>query len=391
MKILHVITGLGDGGAEAVLYRLVTQDGQNEHHVVSLTTVGKYGPLLQQAGIGVPALGMPRGRVTLRGLVGLRRAISTFQPDVVQSWMYHADLLGGLMAKTLGRPVVWGLRNTTLESGKSSAATIWVARVCGRLSRWVPRRIVACAHAVVRVHARLGYDAARMVVIPNGYDLKQFRPDPAARTRLRAEWRVPEGVPLLGMVGRWDPQKDHANLIAALGQLSDEGHDFRLALVGTGMTADNEVLRALLEASALQDKTLLLGSRNDVPAVMAALDVHLLSSAYGEAFPNVLAEAMACGTPCVTTDVGDAALIVGDTGWNVPPRDSVALAQAIRHAQGAWRDRQAWQSRQAACRARIEQAFGIEKMVERYRAVWGEAMEEGQAVEIKLVRKDENG
>ncbi|WP_298617531.1 glycosyltransferase, partial [uncultured Thermosynechococcus sp.] len=290
-----------------------------------------------------------------------------------------------------GRTVVWGLRNTTLEPGKSSRATIWVAQLCGRLSRWVPQRIVACAQAAVRVHARLGYDAARMVVIPNGYDLAQFRPDPSVRARLRAEWALPEGVPLLGMVGRWDAQKDHANLIAALGGLAREGHDFRLALVGTGMTAQNESLLALLESAALQDKTLLLGPRNDVPAVMSALDVHLLSSAYGEAFPNVLAEAMACGTPCVTTDVGDAAQIVGDTGWIVPPRDSGALAQALRRAREAWHDRDAWQTRQAACRARIEQAFGIEKMVDRYRAVWEEAIQARLTRMIKHTQEEENG
>ncbi|WP_299043993.1 glycosyltransferase [uncultured Thermosynechococcus sp.] len=390
MRVLHIITGLGDGGAEAVLYRLVTQDRQDKHHVVSLTGAGKYGPWLQQAGIGVTTLGMPRGRVTWHGLTELRRAIETFQPDVVQTWMYHADLLGGLMAKTLGRPVVWGLRNTTLEPGKSSRATIWVAQLCGRLSRWVPQRIVACAQAAVRVHARLGYDAARMVVIPNGYDLAQFRPDPSVRARLRAEWALPEGVPLLGMVGRWDPYKDHANLITALGQLSQEGHDFRLALVGTGMTADNEALLALLESAALQEKTLLLGLRNDVPAVMTAFDLHVLSSA-AEAFPNVLAEAMACGTPCVTTDVGDAAQIVGDTGWIVPPRDSGALAQALRRASEAWRDGEAWQTRQAACRARIEHAFGIEKMVDRYRAVWEEAIQARLTRMIKHTQEEENG
>ena len=390
MKILHVITGLADGGAEAVLYRLVTQDRQDNHHVVSLTGAGKYGPWLQQAGIGVTTLGMPRGCVSWQGLVGLRRAIATFQPDVVQTWMYHADLLGGVVAKVLGRTVVWGLHNTTLEPGKSSRATIWVAQLCGRLSRWVPQRIVACSEVAMQAHASLGYDATRVVVIPNGFDLKQFRPDPSARARLRAEWALPESVPLLGMVGRWDPYKDHANLITALGQLSQEGHEFRLALVGTGMTAQNESLMALLESAALQDKTLLLGPRNDVPAVMTALDLHVLSSA-AESFSNVLAEAMACGTPCVTTNVGYAVQIVGDTGWIVPPRDSVALAQAIRRASEAWRDGEAWQTRQAACRARIEQAFGIEKMVDRYRAVWEEAIQTRLTRMIKHTQEEENG
>ncbi|MBX6334886.1 glycosyltransferase, partial [Candidatus Saccharibacteria bacterium] len=179
MRLLHIITGLNDGGAEAVLYRLIMHDQDNEHGVVSLTGAGKYGPLLRAAGVPVWTLEMPRGRLTTRGLYTLWRLLRTQRPDVVQTWMYHADLVGGMLARLAGTPVVWGIRNTTLEPGKSTRSTLWVARACARLSRWVPRRIVACAQAAVQVHAALGYDAARMMVIPNGYDLARFAPDGA--------------------------------------------------------------------------------------------------------------------------------------------------------------------------------------------------------------------
>ena len=268
-------------------------------------------------------------------------------------------------------PVVWGIRNTTLEPGKSTRSARWAARACARLSRRVPRRIVACAQAAVQVHAALGYDAARMVVIPNGYDLACFAPDAGARERLRREWGVPDEVPLLGMVARFDPQKDHTNLIDALARLHRGGHRFAAVLVGTGMAPENRAMADRLDAAGLRDTVRLLGPRPDIPAVMCALDVHVLSSA-SEAFPNVLAEAMACGTPCVTTDVGDAALIVGETGWVTPPKDSAALAEALQQALQAWSDRPAWAQRQAVCRARIAEHFSVEAMVERYRAVWHE-------------------
>lgn len=375
MKVLHIITGLGDGGAEAVLHRLVTHDPADTHHVISLTGEGKYAPLLRAAGVGVTALGMPRGRLTMSGVLALWRTVRTIRPDVVQTWMYHADLVGGLVARLAGVPVVWGVRNTTLEPGRSSRMTIAVARICARLSRWVPTRIVACANAAVRVHAALGYDAARMVVIPNGYELARFRPDAGARARLRAEWGVADDVPLLGMVARWDPQKDHANLIDALGLLAARGQSFVAVLVGTGVTPDNALLAQRIASAGLSDRVRLLGPRADVPAIMAALDLHVLPSAYGEAFPNVLAEAMACETPCVTTDVGDAAAIVGETGWVVPPRDASALSSAIQHAIAVMADRAAWQARQQACRARIEQQYGIDAMVQRYRTVWAAAVQ----------------
>ncbi|TSE29269.1 glycosyltransferase [Tepidimonas taiwanensis] len=372
MNVLHVITGLGDGGAEAVLFRLIAHDREDKHQVVSLTDEGKYGALLRERGVEVAALGMPRGWLTLRGLVKLWRTIHAAQSDVVQTWMYHADLVGGMLARLAGIPVVWGIHNTTLEPGQSSRVTIAVARLCARLSRWVPRRIVACAQAAVRVHAAMGYDPDRMVVISNGYDLTRFQPDAAARERWRATWKIPPGVPLIGMVARWDPYKDHANLLAALAAVRRAGVAFQAVLVGSGVTPDNPCLTAQIREAGLSGDVLLVGPQRDIPGVMAALDVHVLSSA-AEAFPNVLAEAMACGTPCVTTDVGDAAAIVGETGWVVPPRDASALAAVIQQAIGAMADRAAWRARQQACRARITEHYGIDAMVQRYRAVWAVA------------------
>jgi glycosyltransferase involved in cell wall biosynthesis len=173
-------------------------------------------------------------------------------------------------------------------------------------------------------------------------------------------------------VGRFDPQKDHVNLLAALAYIQRQGVDLACVLVGTGLDADNTPLLQQIEQAGLQSRVRLLGRRNDISAVMNALDVHVLSSS-AEAFPNVLAEAMACGTPCVTTDVGDAPLIVGDTGWVVPPRNAEALADAIESALSVKSD-PGWNERKHAARLRIEQNFSIERMVAAYNEVWREAL-----------------
>ena len=370
-KILHIIAGLNDGGAEAVLYRLCNNDTRYTHYVISMMDVGKYGPLLKQAGIEVHYLNMPQGRVSMRGLLRLWSLLRELKPDVVQTWMYHADLIGGVVARLAGvKSVFWGIRHTTLEPGKSKRSTIYVARLCAFLSRWVPDKIVCCANKAVEVHVKLGYSAHKMTVIPNGYDLKKFFVDYDDRKLLRNEWGIDETIPLLGMVGRFDPQKDHKNLINALGTLRQSSFDFRFVLIGKNLLETNQELVAWIDAQDLRENIILLGQRSDIPQVMNALDVHVLSSSYGEAFPNVLAEAMACGTPCVTTDVGDAALIVGDTGWVVERKNAEALATALLDSLILLHDEPAWMIRKQQARELIVNNFCLEKMINDYHTVW---------------------
>ncbi len=340
------------------------------HQVVSLMDAGKYGPLLEDAGVRVHCLNMPRGKVSAKGLLQLWRLLRAERPDIVQTWMYHADLIGGTLARMAGvRRVFWGVRHSTLEAGKSRRATMLVARINAWLSSAVPTGIVCCAQKAREVHLALGFAAERLLVIPNGYDLSRFRPDTVARVRLRSELGVGDQTPLLGMVGRFDPQKDHENLFRALAFLKQRGVQFCCVLVGRGMDQGNTALCARLEQYDLQAEVVLLGQRSDVPSVMSALDLHLLSSS-AEAFPNVLAEAMACGTPCVTTDVGDAAAIVGETGWVVPPLRPERLADAINTALLARSDLDAWVLRCKSARQRVGDNFSMEKMVAAYHAVW---------------------
>lgn len=369
MNVLHIITGLNDGGAEAVLYRLCTHDRADRHSVISVTGMGKYGPMLEAIGVPVTALNMPRGTVTLSGFRALWKCLRAAKPDVIQTWMYHADLLGGVAARLAGhRNVVWGIRHSTLEPGKNPRSTMAVARICAFLSRLVPRRIICCAEKAASVHGALGYDRSLMEVVPNGYDLAVFSPNPAAGLAVRQSLGKGNEERVIGFVARFDPQKDHDNLLLALRRLADRGLCPLCLLVGTEMDEHNAVLLERLRDLRLLDRVRLLGRRNDIPAVMNAMDLHVMSSS-SEAFPNVLAEAMACGTPCVSTDVGDAALIVGDTGWIVPPSDPDALADAIEQALQE-REHPEWQARKHAARQRVQSRFSIERMVDNYRAIW---------------------
>ncbi|CAB3930148.1 glycosyltransferase family 4 protein [Achromobacter insolitus] len=372
LRVLHIITGLGQGGAESVLFRLATYPEANvEHVVVSLTDEGIYGERLRAAGVAVHVLGMKRGRVSLGGFLALRALVAAERPDAVQTWMYHADLIGGLAARLAGvRAIAWGIRNSGEHLERSSRSARMVLRACALLSGRIPKAIVCAAQKSAERHADKGYDRARMVVIANGYDLSRYAPNAEARSRVRAQWGVPQDVPAIGCVARWDPLKDHANLLRAIAALVRDGRDagLRCVLIGRGMDTENAELGALVDRLGLRDRLVLAGPSDDVPAAMNGLDLHVLSSC-AEGFPNVVAEAMACGVYCVVTDVGDAAYIVGDAGVVVPPEQPEALARgietALREVAARGRERAG-----EAGRARVLENFDIARMVQSYIAVW---------------------
>jgi len=236
------------------------------------------------------------------------------------------------------------------------------------LSWIIPRKIVSCAQRASEEHIQLGYNANKICLIPNGYNLNDFTPDIDAGENLRNLLGLNRSDKVIGFVARFDPMKDHQNLFVALCKLRERGITPKCILVGTGMTIDNQKITHLLNKFSLMDQVILLGRRNDIPAVMNALDFHVLSSS-SEAFPNVLAEAMACGTPCISTDVGDAASILGSVGKVVPCRDPSALATAIE-SMFVEVDSDGWRERCYAARSHVERNFSMEQMLDSYQKVW---------------------
>lgn len=370
MHVVHIISGLLHGGAETVLYRLLTAPTQDARHtVISMGCDGVFGPRLRERGIPVIALEMQGIRGTAQGLWRMACLLRSLHPDVVQTWMYHADLVGGIIARLMGiRAVAWGVRNSGVNLGDSSRQSRLIAWLCARISAWVPGVIVVCARKAADIHIGWGYRADRVVVAANGYDLTQWHPDAADRAAVRAELGLDEATPLVGSVARWNPLKDHATLLAALALSVRKHPELRCLLIGQGLSRDNAALMALVRQYGLLDNLVFMGRREDVPRLMRALDVHVLSS-YAEGFPNVVSEAMASGVVCVVTDVGDAATIVGNLGWVAPARDPLALSQALDAAL-AERGSEAWAERLARGRETVAERYSLETMVERYRVIW---------------------
>jgi len=370
LRVLHVIGGLGPGGAETMLFRVVTHPSDVEHQVICLAGPDWYSEELQRRGIKVEHLNINAGSNSFAATARLFGLVRRSGADVVQGWMYRSNLLAALAAKSKGIPAVWGIHNSSLEP-LSFGAKLWVY-ASGTLARWVASYVINCSNRSAELHAALGFDSAPGHVIHNGHQSDIFFPDEEAGGRLRRSLDIAPGTFVVGSVARWHVQKDHPNLLAALKILKSRGiTDFKCIFAGFEMHRENAAMVGAIDEAGLTDAVIALGSRADVPDIMRAMDLHVLASCGGEAFPNVVAEAMLCGTPCAVTDVGDSAFMVDTTGWVAPPRDPEALAACIEAAYAQFKgDPPGWAARCAAARQRIATRFTLDAMVRDYEQVW---------------------
>jgi glycosyltransferase involved in cell wall biosynthesis len=379
IRVAEVITGLERGGAELMLLRLLGALDRRRFapQVLSLRPAGVIAAQIEALDIPVHSAGI---RGALPGPAGLRRftrQLCGIRPDLIHTWMYHADLLGGVIGRALCRvPVIWALHNSTLDPARVGVATRLTVRVNALLSRVVPARIVSCSQAAADVHRALGYPSDRLMVIPNGFDVEVYRPDADARRALRSELCLAENAALVGSFARFHPQKDHRTLCRAAGLIAVSRPDVHFVLAGGGVDADNSVLVQWLRDSGAVDHCHLLGERDDMPRLTAALDLALMTSSFGEAFPLVIGEAMACGVPCVATDVGDAQAMVGDIGRVVPPRDPHALAASVLELLALGAGERAALGRRA--RAKIAAELSLGAVADRYAALYETVIDEHQ-------------
>lgn len=376
MLIVHVIVDLTVGGAELMLLRLVEAHAGSQdfrHLVISLRSKGEVGRRLEALGVEVEALGMNSPLQGPAVLWRLRQRIRVLRPDIVQTWMDHANLIGGLAARWAGyRNIIWGIRMANLKAGLGvSLLTSGVRRAAALLSSRLPARIVYVAEAARQAYQKLGYDPRRAILIPNGYALPpEVAPD-LDRGLLRRRLAGQAEALLIGSAGRFNAQKDHRTFVLACGLLARQVPEARFLLAGQDIDSSNRRLLEWIEEAGLADRVHLLGQLRDMADFFSALDVYCLHSV-GEAFPNVVAEAMAAGVPCVVTDVGDAALLVSDTGLVVPAADPQALADALRSLLAESPRTRAERGRRA--RARIAEHFSIDAIKSRYERLYEEVM-----------------
>ncbi|MFH0958719.1 MAG: glycosyltransferase [Pseudomonadota bacterium] len=369
MKILHIITGLKLGGAESFLVKLLKNMNSRcfENVVVSLTDNREMAHSINALGIEVQVLDFKRSIPDPRVIKTLIKIIKIERPDLVQTWMYHSDLAGGLAAKYVSRKLalVWNIRTSYSSSlSPNNKGLVWC---CALASRFLPNKIIANSHAGKHSHLQIGYPLKKMVVIENGFDVEYFKPDADARSRIRAKLAIPPDAFSIGMIANYLPEKDHQTFFKATSIIHDKNPDVHFILVGRNCDIDNPLVRSIISSKIPSNRFHFLGVRSDVNQIMASLDLGTLCS-LREGFPNVLGETMSCGVPFVATDVGDCADLIGDTGLIVPPHNPAALADAwykITQMTGEERNLIGHAARQ-----RIESRFGLQQVVGRYQELY---------------------
>jgi glycosyltransferase involved in cell wall biosynthesis len=368
---MHVITGLSTGGAETMLLKLLSaSSGSMEHVVVSLGDEGTIGPRIAALGVPVHCLRLQRNAPNPIHALSILRLARRIDPQLIQGWMYHGNLMASMAALALGKsapgkkpPVLWNIRQTVYDLRRERWLTARLILLGGRLSAR-PAAIIYNSQTSAGQHEELGYRLEKRVIIPNGFDCQALRPDEVARKEVRAELGVSDDIVLVGLVARYHPMKDHAGFLQAAGMLARSHRQARFVLAGTGVSSKQSDLVEAVGQNGLQDHVILLDERSDIPRLNNAFDIACSASAWGEGFSNSIGEAMACGVPCAVTDVGDSAYIVADTGLVSPSRDPRALANAIARliAMG----RAGRQQLGAQARKRVETEFSLPSIVRRY-------------------------
>ena len=375
MKLLFIITGLSTGGAEMMLYKLLDRINREQFDpfVISLTYEGEsqISQRISDSDIPIYLLNINSKKEILQAIWRLINLVRKIQPDIIQGWMYHANLAAQFASLLTFQsvPTVWNIRHSvySLKYEKSTTATI--IKLLAKMSSF-PKNIIYVSHISAKQHEKLGYQDSKSVVIPNGFDTEVFTPSINARNGLRRELGLTENAIVIGLIARYHPMKDHDNFLSAATLLLKKFPDIHFVLVGTGVKKENSGIVSLLSDFKLTHDPHFhfLGERQDISKITAGFDIASLVSAWGEGFPNVVGEAMSCGVPCVVTDVGDSAWIVGETGKVVPPKDPEKLAQVWQEMIELGQEKR--NQLGTLARQRIIENFSLDAIVEQYEELY---------------------
>jgi len=370
MKLLFVTTGLNIGGAERAMHAIIN-NGMDERYtikVISLRDSGHFGERFASDGIEVCCLNLQNPLNLFLSILKGVNFVRKFQPDIIQGWMYHGNILSLLFGRvTRAKPkVYWGIRQSLYDIQKEKVLTKMIIRLGAKLSFFADG-IIYNSKKSQNQHESIGFSKKNSIYIPNGFDLSIWKPDAEKRKALRKELEIQDNSFVIGYIGRFHPMKNIELLFEVMESVLSENTNLIFLVVGKNTERENLELKSFYDKLPPQ-QVVSLGVRVDIPAVVQCIDLLCLTSAWGEGFPNVIGEAMATGIPCVATDIGDSALVIGETGWIIPPNNAEILANCINLA--LTESNSVHNSRSVAAKKIISDNYDITHIVESYNNVY---------------------
>jgi len=372
MKILHIITGLNNAGAEGVLYRLVLNDKRNKHIVISLIDLGYFGSNLINNQVEVHELNFKKYSINIFGLLKINKIIKESNPDIIQSWMYHSDLVISII-KIFFRikiPIFWNVRNSNIPFKITNLKLIIIIRICSILSYFIPAKIISCAKSIQKVHLNIGYKN-NFTIIPNGYDTELFKFSYKKRNTLRKFLKL-DKIFTIGMVARWHPQKNHIFLLELLNKLKkNKIKKWKVVFIGKNMDLNNQKFNNLIKKYNISDHCLLLGERYNLKNLYNIFDISICCSLYGEGFQNIIAESMSMEVPVISFDVGDAKNILKDIEVTVPIGNKDQMYNLLlNYYKNFFNNSLINDSIGQKARNKIILKYSISKMIMNYNNIW---------------------
>jgi glycosyltransferase involved in cell wall biosynthesis len=365
-KILHIITGIGAGGAERVLHNIVSFD-KNDHFIISLKKKNFIKTPYNFDNFKVIYLNLNIFNFITK-FIHLVYLIKKINPEIAQTWMYHADFFGGLAAKVAGtKKIFWNIRNSTLNK-KTKFSTKLVLKINVILSFFIPSLIICCSKNAIKIHLLLGYKN-KFAYIPNGIKKKNKK---YYNNTLNKKVLIKKDEFIISYVGRWHLQKDFKTLFKSLKilKLVFGQNNWKILMAGNNIDKYNNDIIKLIKLYSLETEVKLLGQLKDVDKLYSLTDVNVLSSSNGEAFPNVVLEAMSQGVPCIVTKVGESKQIVSNYGWCVEIKKPLEFARCIYQAINLKKNSKLWNNLKLNCKRSVFQRYEMHKMIASYNQVW---------------------
>lgn len=367
--IIHIISGLGNGGAEACLFRLIIANPDYTHIVISIKDKGFYGDKLAENNIKVITLNLRNYVFIIPILFKIKNILVNEKPDVIHSWMYLSNLIAGFIGYFLKiKNIIWSVHGSVhLPSTKIS--TFIIILMCSFLSWIIPNHIVFVSNYSIKRHLKLGFCKNKIRLITNGFTIKDEVNIYRNREFLEREFSILKDFKIFAMISRYHPVKDFKTLLLSLKKLKENFKNFKCLLIGHNIYQNKE-LEFLVNSYQLNTNVLLVGEIRDITSLMSGFDLLFLSS-LSESFPNVIIEAMANGTPCISTNVGDISLIIDDeTGWVIPKSNPQAFSRSILLAINEMDNKFLWNERRLKCISKIKNNYSFEKMNNKYVELW---------------------